>query len=176
MLEAQLDLEQEARALREHMAIMCLEMVVDLTEQAVDAAMTATSMDHQIEGLHQVHRHLRSSHVPLAARCFAAYDTMHTLHEDCHCCSPTRQCTLGSALLQMRDLVVMAACVGRGPLDASKIKACLEEAAVVACRRIDLTVMESSQLILSYTKIHELGNNRIDFERKVRSPTCTGPA
>jgi hypothetical protein len=175
LLEAQLDLEQEAGALREHMAIMCLEMVVDLTEQAVDAAMTATSMDHQIEGLHQVQGHLRSSHVPLATRCFAAYDTMHTLHEDCHCCSPTRQCPLGSALLQMRDLVVMAACVGRGPLDASKIKACLEEAAVAAGCRTELSVIETSVFILSFSKIYELGNNRMEFERAVRSSNLYGP-
>jgi hypothetical protein len=75
----------------------------------------------------------------------------------------------------MRDLVVMAACVGRGPMDGFKIKACLEEAAVAAGRRTELSVIETSVLILSYSKIYSLGNNRMEFERAVRSSNLYGP-
>ena len=173
--EAQLHLEQEAGELREHMSCMCLEMVVDLTDRAVEAAMSATIIPKDTEGLWQVREQLRNPEMPLVARCFAAYNTMHHLHQACFCCSPNTRCPLGIANLLLRDLLVLVACVGRGAMDTAKIKACVEEAAVVACGRIDLDLEMSSQLILSYAKIHELGNNQLEFEQKMRTPNMYGP-
>ena len=178
LLADRLHLEQEAGTLREHMAVMCLATMVDLTDRAVHAAMSANVSAWEINGLLRVREQLCNTEMQLAARCFAAYDMMRTLHVKCGRCQPKTscKCPLGCALLLLRDLVVLAACLGRGPMDAKKLKACLEEASLVACNRSDLTVVESSQLTLSYTKIRLLGSaGGSSSSGRCDPPTCTGP-
>ena len=170
-----LRLEAEASSLRQHMTIMCLSTVVDLTHAALEKAKLVTSSEEKLELLHRIQQNLRGTEEPRASSTMAAYDMLRCLHMECHSCGSQVRCPIASALLILRDLVVLTVSIGHGPLDPKKLKALLAEALWNGCRRDVLDKVECSQLTLAYSKVLTLGRTRVGLEEKVRSIHMHGP-
>ena len=78
---------------------------------------------------------------------------------------------MGCALLILRDLVVLTASIGKGPMNQLLLKNTLEDALRQGCNRADLDKVVQSQLTLAFNKVISLGRTREGFDAKVDSAT-----
>ena len=162
-------IDTEMQALRQEVTVMCLGTVADLVQQALRRVVgVAPGERDQLQRIQQLVQE------PCESSRMAAYDALRTMHKDCQPCKNKEACAKGRALLIMRDLVVLTAAIGKGPVTPGTLKTALEEALRQGCGRFDLDKAELSQLALAFNKVIRLGSTREGFDEKVRSANMYG--
>ena len=121
--------------------------------------------------------------VPLGGARMAAFVKANALHRSCCPCVPRRAeaktdkrkqdaCLFNTAVLLLRDLVVLTVALDQGPLTPETLKKALEDALRHGCQdRSTLADEERSQLNQAFCKVVAWGKEvRVVFDAKIQDP------
>ena len=156
LTEMKTRLEVEAKALREHMTVMCLATVADIVHGELQQGIRVTTSPEDQDKLRVIQQLMMISS---EASRMAAYEALRGMHMECPLCTSKVTCIIGRALLLLRDLLVLTVTIGKGPQTHVTLKQLLEDAMWQGCQRKELTKEEMSQLTLAFNKVWMEGNH-----------------